>query len=160
MTYNEDLANSARRVELRQQVFLLRFEGNSFRDIVRTLKLSSTSVASRLLNEAFEDRKIPLPPEIRRSELANLEVWAERLEEAFELALNEGNTDSVAKLAQAAAKISESRRKILAVDTPATVNVKHGADDSLVPEPPQMAAWVKEYQESKLGKLDQEEAAQ
>ena len=137
---------------------------------MRELGLSSTSVVSRLLHEAFVEQEYPMMREIRTAELAYLDAWHERLEEAAEALrqfwLTEGNEnpkpEEMAKLAMAAAKLSNERRKIFAVDLPPTLNVNHsapvpgGSDLNGGPPEPALAGAIEEWQKTNVYRDDLE----
>ena len=165
----ERFDNSAERSLLRQQVFALKLANRSYRQIMRELGLSSTSVVSRLLHEAFVEQEYPMMLEIRTAEIAYLDAWHERLEEAAEALrqfwLTEGNEnpkpEEMAKLAMAAAKLSNERRKIFAVDLPPTLNVNHsaapgGSDLNGGPLEPALAGAIEDWKSTHIYRDDLE----
>ena len=150
--------NGAKRSELRRRAFEMKLGGASYRAIAKALGFSSTNTVSRLLHEQYAAVEGPLLTEIRNNELAHLDVWHERLEEAYELLMQLGEKpEGVAALAMSAARLSESRRKILAVDVPPLMKVM-SVNAAVTPPPaPELAQWVKHFQDSDLGKRDMEE---
>lgn len=138
---------------LAAEVYELVHQGQkTYRETAELLELSGTSVVSRLLHEHV---KVGMTAELRDQELANLDAWHERLTEAAELCLQLGEKpEGMAPLAVAATKISESRRKILAIDLPATVNIRHGQEKETAPPP----TWISRAIAESRGKLDEAEA--
>jgi hypothetical protein len=125
--------------------------GESFRDIASDLRIKSLSTVSRLVHE---HKKSHYTEEIRDAELAHLDAWRERLEEAAEqVKYNGEKPETMAQLALAAAKISESRRKILATDVAPTLKVQHSGEEKQM-RPPWLSDELAKWKASDLYKLD------
>lgn len=139
------------------QVKALVDAGTDYRSIASELKIKSLSTVSRLYHENFTTG---LTEEVREAELAHLDAWRERLEESAEQLKGEGERpEEMAKLATAAARISNERRKILAADIAPTVNVNVGsADDFKGRRPVWMTDDMAKWKVSDLYKADLREA--
>lgn len=125
--------------------------GTDYRTIAADLRIKGLATVSRLYHENFANE---LTAELRDAELANLDAWRERLEEAAEqVKYNGEKPETMAQLALAAAKISESRRKILATDVAPTLKVQHSGEEKQM-RPPWLSDALAEWKVSDLYKAD------
>jgi transposase-like protein len=138
-------------VTLRQEIYeLVSGATMSYRQIAQQLGISSTHTVARLYNEAVKDG---MTAEIRDAEIARLEAWHEKLEEAAELVLAGDKPEMMAGLAKSAAEISKQRRLILGIDVPITskLQLTPGGQDA-EPPTPEMAQWLEKFRNSPLYK--------
>jgi hypothetical protein len=142
---------TAARAELTLKVREMVEQGQTYRDIASDLQIGSLATISRLYHEGFLNE---LTEELRDAELAHLDAWRERLEEAAEqVKYNGEKPETMAQLALAAAKISESRRKILATDVAPTLKVQHSGEEKQM-RPPWLSDALAQWKVSDLYKAD------
>lgn len=126
---------------------------SSFRELCREYGFSGTSVVARLKNEACQTS---MTVEIRDAEIARLDAWHERLEEAAEQVLSGDRPEQMAGLAVSAAKISRERRAILAVDIPTTLKVENVNAPPEPPAVPNLKFHMDRLKDMKLYREDEE----
>lgn len=127
-------------------VWSLHREGFSYREIGVRLNISSVGQVARLLHEYRKTLDVPLAEQIRDEELATLDTWHQRLDEAAELVMAGEKPETMAALALAAERLSHSRRSALAADVPTVRKLQMlGAEGGLNPSTPKLLAWAAEW---------------
>ncbi|MEU6703877.1 hypothetical protein [Streptomyces wuyuanensis] len=106
-------ANIARVAAQTAQCLQLRLDGHSFRAIAEQVGLAVSTVHDRV-RDAIEQDVNPKADELRALELARLESYLVRLVPR----INKGDDKAI----NTAVRISESRRRLLALDMPVTVH--------------------------------------